>query len=71
MIEDDYNGKKCDYFNQFVKFAITDLKTNGVCYAYHKDQVELIRKRINEDLIIEEKDFGYIIRLKKKKGDVL
>ena len=65
-MEDDYIGKKCDYFNQFVKFAISDLKNNGVCYAYHIDQVKEIKKIIKDNIIVEETEYGFTLRMPRK-----
>ena len=59
------NEKKCDYFNQFVKNAISDLKTSGICYAYYKEQLEEIKLKTKKELKVTETDFGYSITYKK------
>lgn len=64
MIEED-DGKKCDYFNSFIKCAINDLNKKGFYYVYHKEQIDEIEKRLNKKLDIVKKDFMYVISIKK------
>lgn len=54
-----------NYFKQFIKTSISDLKTNGICYAYNKEQVKEIKKRVKKELVIVEAEYGYAITIKR------
>ena len=66
-MKDEIKGQM--YFKSFIKNSLTDLRNNKMCYAYNKEQLEEIKKRVKEDITIKEVEFGiskaYIIRLKK------
>ena len=66
-MKDETKGQM--YFRSFIKNSLTDLRNNQMCYAYNKEQLEEIKKRVKEDITIKEVEFGiskaYIIRLKK------
>ncbi len=59
------NENKCDYFNSFVKSAISDLNKNGYCYVYHKEHVEAIKKRVKKEIEVTNNDFVYVVKFKK------
>lgn len=66
MNEEDYIGKKCDYYHQFVKNAVSDLKANGICYVYYLDQIEEIRKKIKVEITIVKNESGYTLSIPRK-----
>ena len=48
MIKDDKR------YEDFIKFSIDDLKNKGVCYLYHKYQIEEIKKIIPNIKVIKD-----------------
>ena len=48
MIKDDKR------YEDFIKFSIDDLKNKGVCYLYHKYQIEEIKKIIPNIEVIKD-----------------
>lgn len=64
-LEVDYEGKRCDYYNSFIKSAITELKRNGICYVYFESQVEDIKKKVPE-VHITKNECGYTISINRK-----
>lgn len=57
MIEEEL---KNDYFNSFIRNAITDLENNGKCYVFFENQVEEILKVFPDAKVIEN-ECGYTI----------
>ena len=49
---------KQDYFSSFIKSAILDLKSNGICYLYDIEQVKELKKIIKREVVVKEIDCG-------------
>ncbi len=57
----------CDYYSTFIKSAIKDLKTNGICYVFHKYQVDEILKYMKNEVIVKDNDCGYTLNIPRNK----
>ena len=60
MIKDDKR------YEDFIKFSIYDLKNKGVCYLYHKYQIEEIKKIMPNIKVIKD-DWYYRVEVKNDK----
>lgn len=67
-MEDQLKGK-CDYFTQFIKECIKDLKETKTCLVFNKDQADIIME-MYPNAKMEKSELGYVINLPKKKGGV-
>lgn len=68
-MEEQLKGK-CDYFTQFVKECVKELKENKTCLVFNKDQVDILIGMF-PNAKVKESELGYVINLPKKKGGVL
>lgn len=59
----------CDYYSSFIKSAIRDLKENGICYVFHKYQVDEILKYIKGRVKVQNNDCGYTLSIPRNKRD--
>jgi hypothetical protein len=57
----------CDYYSTFIKSAIKELKTNGICYVFHKYQVDEILKYMKADVVVKDNDCGYTLNIPRNK----
>lgn len=64
-LKEDLPG--CDYYSSFIKGAIKELKTNGICYVFHKYQVDEIVKYIKMPICIKNNDCGYTLNIPRNK----
>ncbi len=53
---------KCNYFTQFMKEIIKELKEEKTCQVFTKEQVEVL-KEVFTNAIIRKNDLGYLVRL--------
>jgi len=58
-------GQREENYNHFIKECIRDLKATGHCYVYNKDQINEILNKLNQDIIIEDNECGYTLKIKK------
>lgn len=65
-MEEQLKGK-CDYFTQFVKECVKDLKENKTCLVFNKDQAEIILNMFPKASMIKN-ELGYVINLPKKRA---
>lgn len=65
MIEDIKKSK--ENYNHFIKECISQLKTTKYCYVYNKEQLDEVLERINQDVIVEENECGFTIKIKRGK----
>lgn len=56
----------CDYYSSFIKDAIRNLKINGICYVYHKEQVDEIIKYVNAPVTAIPNECGYTLSIPRK-----
>jgi len=61
MIEED------EYYTSFIKNTIKELKINGICYVFHKWQVDEILKHIDIPVITLKNECGYTLRIDRGK----
>lgn len=66
-LKSELNG--CDYYSTFIKSAVKDLKTNGICYVFHKYQVDEILKYIKSRVKVQNNDCGYTLSIPRNKRD--
>lgn len=57
----------CDYYSMFIKKSIKELKTNGLCYVFSKEQVDEISKYIKINLIVEKNECGFTLKINRNK----
>lgn len=57
----------CDYFSSFIKGAVKDLKQNGICYVFHKYQVDEILKYMKIKVEVTTNDCGYTLSIPRNK----
>lgn len=57
----------CDFYNQFIKISINDLRKNGICYVFHKYQVDEILKAFNQPVNVMQNECGYTISIPRNK----
>lgn len=63
-LKEDMGGN--DYYSSFIKDAIRNLKANGICYVYNKQQVEEIIKYINAPITYIENECGFTLSIPRK-----
>ena len=69
-MEDEIERSRRNY-NHFIKECIQDLKNNKLCYVYKQEQIQEIRQKFKEELIVEKNECGYTIKVKRgKKNDL-
>lgn len=56
----------CDYYASFIKNAIKELKTCGMCYVYHRNQIEEIKKYTNFPIRVEQNECGFTLSVPRK-----
>lgn len=64
-LKEDMTG--CDYYSTFIKSAIKELKTNGICYVFHKYQVDEILKYMKSNVEVQNNDCGYTLNIPRNK----
>jgi ribosome maturation protein Sdo1 len=73
-IKEDIAG--CDYYSMFIKRAMSDLKFDGVCYVFNKEQVNEIVNYMKTKVDVEENECGFTLRIPRnkrkyvRKGDI-
>lgn len=65
--ENELEKSSCDFYHQFIKVAINDLRNNGVCYVFHKYQVDEILKAFNQPVDVVQNECGYTLNIPRKK----
>lgn len=58
---------KQDYYSMFIKRAISDLKFDGVCYVFNKEQVNEIVNYMKVKVDVQENECGFTLRIPRNK----
>ena len=56
----------CDYYSMFIKCAVRDLKANGICYVFNKEQADEIKKYIKVPINVNPNDCGFTLSIERK-----
>lgn len=64
-LKEDYS--KCDYYSTFIKSAVTQLKNDGLCYVFYKDQVDEILKYVQMPIAVKKNECGYTLNIPRNK----
>lgn len=72
------NEDAYDDYNVFIRQCVNQLIEDRVCYCYHKEQVDDIKKRFNKkydlNIYVMENDIGYTLSIKntfKKRKNIV
>ena len=64
MQEEDLK-QSLDNFTMFLRYSITDLRKDGICYVFTNEQVERI-KEIFPNVIVKKNECGFTLKLRKE-----
>lgn len=67
MIEDIRKSK--ENYNHFIRDCLKQLKSSKICYVYNKEQLEEVKKRYSGEILVEDNECGYTIKIKRSRNE--